>query len=191
MLPRFFIGIMFISFSVFAACNSEQERKIPDAPAVEQPVNDFALLEEELSKDTSNIEMRTMLATRYYSSGDLIKAAYHFLKIYNQDPKNYAALTNLGNIYYDSQQDIKAIEFYEKALAIDPADINIRCDLATCYSNVNKMKKAKQILEENIRIDARHSKSHHNLSVILRKNGDIERADKELAIYKSLSGNAQ
>ena len=189
MLPRFFIGILFISF--FAACNSEQERKVQNTAAVEQPVNDFAILEEELSKDTSNVEMRTMLATRYYSSGDLIKAAYHFLKIYNQDPKNYVALTNLGNIYYDSQQDIKAIEFYEKALAIDPTDINIRCDLATCYSNVNKMKMAIQILEENIRIDARHSKSHHNLSVILRKNGDIERADKELAIYKSLSGNTR
>ena len=191
MLPRFFIGIIFISFSVFAGCKSEQERKVPDTPAVDQPLNDFALLEEELSKDTSNVEMRTMLATRYYSSGDLIKAAYHFLKIYNQDPKNYVALTNLGNIYYDSQQDIKAIEFYEKALAIDPADINIRCDLATCYSNVNKMKMAIQILEGNIRMDARHSKSHHNLSVILRKNGEIERADKELAIYKSLSGNTQ
>ena len=181
MLPRFFIGIIFISFSVFAGCKSEQERKVPDTPAVDQPLNDFALLEEELSKDTSNVEMRTMLATRYYSSGDLIKAAYHFLKIYNQDPKNYVALSNLGNIYYDSQQDIKAIEFYEKALAIDP-------NLSEAYSalchNKNRYEYdalgAEAACKRALELDPNSSVAHKTFANFLYTRGRFDEALAEI-----------
>jgi tetratricopeptide (TPR) repeat protein len=187
MLRYLALGV-FAAFSLsFYSCHSNQENTSDVSSAGNPADNEFNLMEKKLDQDSTNIELRNLLASRYYSAGKLNNAAFHYLKIYEQDHKNFSALFNLGNIYYDSQQDDKAIEYYEKAMDVDSTNINIRCDLATCYSNINKMKKAIDMLRGNIKMDARHEKSHYNLSVILRKSGDIKGADKEMEIYKTLT----
>ena len=140
MLRRITFGVLVaLTFSLLS-CHSKKENR-NDAVAVEKPADaDFAMMENNLANDSLNLQLRSVLAAKYYAAGQLDKAVYHYLKIYDQDNKNINALNNLGNIYYDSRQDDKAIEFYEKGLAIDSADIDVRCDLATCYSNINKMK---------------------------------------------------
>jgi len=178
------------------SCNQEEKKQA--TPATQAPVAaptpqqaaaaELPKLQQEFAKDTNNIENRNLLAAKLYAAGELEKAAEQFNLVYQRDPKNLVALSNLGNIYYDSQQDDLAIDYYEKALAIDPNNINMRCDLATSYSNINKLKKAIQILEENIKNDPKHPTSHYNLSVILKKKGDIKEAEKEMEIYKSLTG---
>ncbi len=182
----------------FYSCGSSNEKKIEtvappvaSTPALEQKAvsPELAALEEKFNKDTTNYEVRAMLASNYYSSGALEKSAYQFLKVYEHDNKNIVALSSLGNIYYDSHQDDKAIGFYEKALEIDGKNINMRCDLATCYSNINKLKKAIQLLKENIQMDANHAQSHYNLSVILQKKGDVKEAAEEMKTYETLKSS--
>jgi hypothetical protein len=36
-------------------------------------------------------------------------------------------------------------------------------------------------------MNATHAKTHHNLSVILQKNGNTKEAEEEMKIYKSLT----
>ena len=175
MLKRMALIVVSVAGLITCSCNSLPEKN-PDGPAVNSPAG-----------DELNVELRTMLAVRYYSAAQLSKAAVHFLEVYKQDSLNLVAIGNLGNIYYDSQQDEKAIEFYEKALAIDPGNLNIKCDLATCYSNVNKYKRAISLLEENIKMDPLHAKSHHNLAVILKKSGDEKNANKAMQKYNELT----
>ena len=106
--------ILFISV---ASCNSDSPSNVkPKESEAAKPKDELAELEAKLAVDSTNIELRNLLATRYYSNGQLEKAAYHFIEIYKQDNNNLNAITNLGNIYYDDHQDAKAIEFYEKAI---------------------------------------------------------------------------
>jgi len=182
-----------IVFSLFA-CNSGSDQQAKNDPPKEEKVSkpaddDFATLEKKLESDSMNMDLRASLAAAYYAGGQPEKAASHYLKVYKQDKKNFQALVNLGNIYYDIHQDDHAIEFYEKALEMDPGNMNVKCDLATSYSNINKNKKAIQLLRDNIKVDAHHVKSHYNLSVILRKDGNAKEADQELEIYNSLTAN--
>lgn len=187
MLKRMALIVVSVAGLITCSCNSLPEKN-PDGPAVNTSAGDeFSVMEAKLLQDSLNVELRTMLAVRYYSAAQLSKAAVHFLEVYKQDSLNLVAIGNLGNIYYDSQQDEKAIEFYEKALAIDPGNLNIKCDLATCYSNVNKYKRAISLLEENIKMDPLHAKSHHNLAVILKKSGDEKNANKAMQKYNELT----
>lgn len=198
MLHKFiFVALCTISF---ISCNSKEEKK--NEPSVQQTNNssmvtpsnpsiDLSGMESKFARDSNNYELRAMLASNYYAAGVLDKAAYHFLKVYEHDNKNLIALSSLGNIYYDSRQDDKAIMYYEKALELDPKNINMRCDMATCYSNINKLKKAIEILKENIEMDKTHAQSHYNLSVILKKNGDIKEADEQMKIYTDLKSGTK
>jgi len=195
MLHKFSFGLLSVAVFTFISCNTNEEKKNDNSfvqtksinEGIQMPSNDFSFLEERVGKDSLNIEIRTMLASKYYSAGELEKANYHFLRIYELDNKNFTALSNLGNIYYDTQQDDKAIQYYEKALEIDPDNINMRCDLATCYSRINKLKKAIEILNENIKMDYNHLQSHYNLSVILKLSGRVKEADEEMKIYQKIS----
>lgn len=195
MLNKFsFCFLCAVSFTL-PSCNSNGEKQrdtsvtqtIPPSAVTQTPSSDLALLEKKFQQDSQNVELRNMLAANYYAAGMLEKAAYHFTKVYERDNINLIALSNLGNIYYDVQQNDKAIEFYEKALALDSENIDMRCDLATCYGRINRVKKAIQILKENIKMNADHVKSHHNLSVWLKQNGDIKEADAEMKIYQTLN----
>lgn len=173
----------------FTACNSGSVKSTTTTVAndASKPKSETDELEAKVLADSTNIEVRTLLATKYYTGGILDKAAYHFIIIYQQDTNNLNALVNLGNIYYDSQQNEKAIEFYEKALRNNSNNINLRCDLATCYSNVTEHKKAIDMLRGNIKIDPRHAKSHYNLSVILKRTGDDLGAAKEMKEFELLN----
>ncbi|MEI6489016.1 MAG: tetratricopeptide repeat protein [Bacteroidota bacterium] len=198
MAPKFILGTLCAASLTLFSCNRTEEKKA-DAPteqstmapqAAQAPENkDLIMFEKKFEADSSNFELRAMLAANYYTAGQLQKAEYHFLKVYEHDNKNMVALANLGNIYYDSKQDDKAIGFYEKALELDPKNIDMRCDLATCYMNINKLKKSIKLLKENIAMNPKHEKSHHNLSVILKQNGDLKEADDEMKIYESLKTN--
>lgn len=202
MTTKLFLGACCAVSITFLACNnnSSEEKKsdisatnpvtsAPAAPA-EQPVPAQLLeMEKKFAADTNDYQMRLMLANNYYSLNMLPKAEQHFLKVYEHDNRNMIALTNLGNLYYDTKQDEKAIAFYEKALEIDKNNVNMRCDLATCYLNINKQKKAIKILRENIALDPKHEKSHYNLSVMLKQNGDLKEADEQMKIFEQLKAN--
>jgi tetratricopeptide (TPR) repeat protein len=189
--------ILFYSLSLalllsIVACNSDSQSNIKTKETEKaKPIDEFAELEGKLAADSTNIELRNLLATRYYSTGQLEKAAYHFIEIYKQDNSDLNAITNLGNIYYDDHQDAKAIEFYEKAIKVDSTNINIRCDLATCYSNLSNYKMAIKILKHNSEIDPRHAKSHYNLSIMYNRIGDKVNAEKELKTYQTLTEGAK
>ena len=77
-----------------------------------------------------------------------------------------------GLLYEKENRLLDALRSFEKALELDPKNIDMRCDLATCYMNINKLKKSIKLLKENIAMNPKHEKSHHNLSVILKQNGD-------------------
>lgn len=186
MLQRTSFAVLISLSFLFASCNSNQEKKSENTTENKSPSADFSQMEKKLEQDSLNIELRTAVAAQYYASGQLEKAANHFLRVINQDKKNLPALTNLGNIYYDSHQDDKAIEYYERAVEIDSMNIDMRCDLATCYSNINLLKRSIKILKDNIKINPLHAKSHHNLAVILKRNNENAEADKEMKIYESL-----
>jgi superkiller protein 3 len=185
-----FIGASLTFFS----CNRTEEKKAETTTSPDylkqqdqKPLApELIAAQKRFAADTTNYEIRTMLAVNYYSAGDMDNAIYHFNKVVEHDSKNLIALANLGNIYYDVKQDDKAIEYYEKALELDPKNIDMRCDLATCYMNINKLKKAIKILKENIEMNPKHEKSHHNLAVILKQNGDIKESEDEMKIYESL-----
>jgi Tfp pilus assembly protein PilF len=187
----FFINILFYFF-VSCKSNTDQKNNAYIEPskknntATEAHSNYSDSLETILRQDSFNIVLRAKLATDYYSNGELGRAAYHFLIIYEMDNKNMLALTSLGNIYYDTQEDDKAIQFYEKAMVLEPDNIDMRCDLATCYFRINKLKKAEVILRDNIKKDFTHKKSHYNLAIILKQAGKINEANSELNIYNSL-----
>lgn len=191
---KFSIFILAACGIVLFSCNSDAEKKNDTSvaqtnrtTAETQIPNEILQLEKQVEQDSQNVELRTTLAASYYKAGVLDKAAFHFLKLYEKDNNNLIVLSNLGNIYYDAQQDDKAIDFYEKALVLDPNNIDMRCDLATCYGRINRMKKAIQILKENIKMDASHEKSHHNLAVWLKQNGNTEEAEAEMNIYTTLA----
>lgn len=196
---KFSHALLWALVIILFSCNTKEEKKSDNSSVqpnntlqeTQAPANDVALLEDRVAQDSLNIELRTMLAAKYYSTGNFEKAHFHFMKIYELDNNNLIALANLGNLYYDTQQDDKAIQFYEKALVIDPSNINMKCDLATCYSRINKFKKAIEILNGNIKMDYNHLQSHYNLSIILKQTGNTKEADEEMKIYQKLSSGVK
>ena len=177
------IAVIFCAAGLaFFSCNRTEKKeeaaattKKDSIPAAQVAANkEMELQEKKYAADTTNYDNRTMLAAAYYNAGAIDKAIYQFTKVVDHDSKNVMALGNLGNIYYDVKQDDKAIEYYERALELDPKNIDMRCDLATCYMNINKLKKAIKLLKENIEINPKHEKSHHNIAVILKQNGDLK-----------------
>ncbi len=195
MVLKFTSATLCVAVSALLACSSGNESKSgePNSKPVNTsseavaPADDFSAMENQLSGDSLNIELRSVLAAKYYSVGNLNKAAYHFSLVHEMAPTNLDAVRNLGNIFYDDNKNEKAIQFYEQALAIEPNDINMRCDLATCYSRINKLKKATDILRENIKKDFNHAQSHYNLSVILEQDGKMKEAAEEMKIYRSIT----
>lgn len=177
------------------SCNSNKVEK-PEKETVQshsedvlntKPSDEMSTLENQIREDSLNTELRSTLASKYYSMGDLNKAEVHFLTILKQKPDNLNAKVNLGNIYYDSQKNEQAILYYEKSLLSDSKNINLRCDLATCYLRIKNYSKAIKILKKNIQMDKNHLQSHHNLSVIFKAAGNNQEADAEMAIYNKLS----
>ncbi len=195
---KLIISACCIASFTFFSCNRSEDKKDDKASTtpdyLKQPDQkplppELVMAEKKFEADTTNYDARMALAAACYNAGALDKAIFHFTKVYEHDNKNLIALTNLGNVYYDVKQDDKAIDYYEKALELDPKNIDMRCDLATCYMNINKLKKAIKLLKENIEINPKHEKSHHNLAVILKQNGDLKESEDEMKIYESLKTN--
>ncbi|MFN8165545.1 MAG: hypothetical protein U0X76_05090 [Bacteroidia bacterium] len=80
-----------------SACNNVQESKqetkadsteqSAPAAATQQTGPDFSAMEAVMSKDSTNSQMRIELASAYYNSGNLEKAAYHYTIVYKADQR--------------------------------------------------------------------------------------------------------
>ena len=191
MFSKSFFGAIIICLTglSFFACNSSVKKETSNTDERNLVIaNDsFAIYENMLLKDSSNISLRTLLAKEYYAAKKYNNAISHFTTIYNYNNKNLTALINLGNLYYDTELYDKAIEFYKKALVIDNTNTNVRCDMATCYLNIKEPKTALALLKENIKMDNNHKQSHHNLSVVYTELGMTKEAEEETAIFDKLS----
>jgi tetratricopeptide (TPR) repeat protein len=188
MFTKYLCAGLFMLGLLTEACHSNEGTLNESKTGDQKTADPFSTLENQLHADSTNLNIRLMLASKYYAAGQLAKAASQFSRAYEQDQKNLIALTNLGNIAYDSNQDDKAIGYYEKEIALDPANLNVRCDLATCYARINKLNNAIEILRQNIKIDSLHQKSHYNLAVILQKKGETKESGEEMKIYTALTG---
>jgi Tfp pilus assembly protein PilF len=189
-------GVLFFLIAltvIFVACNQNRP-VVPEKVVANNPnqmgagfsSDSFAYYENELAKDSLNIDLRLALATNYYAERLFEKATDHLLRVIRQDPKNMEALVTLGNVYYDAGQDANAVKYYEKALQLEPKNVNVRCDLATCYLNMKQPEKSLTLLKKNLEIDPNHAQSHHNLSVVYEQLGKTKEAEEQMKVFNSL-----
>ncbi len=122
-------------------------------------------LEEKVSADSTDYDLRFELAGIYYDMGALMMSAKHYRKAADLEPKNVEALVNLGVVLNEMGRSEEAIEAYDRALEINPDDVKAICNLGLAYYGVGKYPGAIDQYRRALELDPESIEAHYNLGV--------------------------
>lgn len=100
------------------------------------------------------------------------------------NPADEKTLCRLGEIDAARGDISKAYAEYSKAVDLQPADADAKLGLANVLIEMNQQDKALTLLEQIIQSDPANATAHYRLGMIYRKNGRLEDAQREVALYK-------
>ncbi|MEE8219654.1 MAG: tetratricopeptide repeat protein, partial [bacterium] len=81
----------------------------------------------------------------------------------------------------------KAMEAFKRAVKINPRDAKAHYGLGYIYDEKGMLNEAIGEFKKAIEINPNEGRAHYNLGVIYEKKGMKEEAERELAIYNSLT----
>lgn len=155
--------------------------KKPRVAAVVPPKTPSTSVDPEASKKAlrSGIE--------FSRQGKLQEAEAQFLRAVELDPTNGKAHYALGFVYNEQNNVEKAMEAFRRAVKINPRDAKAHYGLGYIYDEKGMLNEAIGEFKKAIEINPNESRAHYNLGVIYEKKGMKEEAERELAIYNSLT----
>lgn len=125
----------------------------------------------------------------YYSEGttELVKGRYkdalkQLIEAEKLDAENPKILVNLGMAYYFMKKREVAIKKIERALEIDPKNTDARLNLGSFYQENKQYTQAMANYQEALKdlIYPQHFRTHYNMALIEKQNGNIELAQVHL-----------
>lgn len=118
------LGLIAVAMVVYTAWDGFKKNNKPAPPPVEganenmQHAADMARAE--LTKDSTNVNARIMLANVLYDSGNWSEAIIHYKSALRSSPKTITTMVDLGVCYYNLGDSDDAVSLFTKALDVDP-----------------------------------------------------------------------
>lgn len=161
--------------------NEFYAQQLGEIYAKKKKYNEAAQVYEELVKQyPSNIQYGLELAGVYVFSDQYDKA----IEAYNLLEKSIGITEEITRqkqqLYLRQNKLEKALEEARKLIASEPGEVSYRIELAELLIANERLVEAVKPLEEALKINPDESQAHVLLADIYRKNGDIERCNKEL-----------
>ncbi len=111
------------------------------------------LFEKVLSKDPTNLEVKTKMAMTYMTSSNPMQGIQMLMEVLKKDPENQLALFNMGMLSIQSGQYDKAIERLERLVKINPGHIQGQLLLGIAWMNSGNAEKARGQFEKVKKMD--------------------------------------
>ena len=166
-------------------CATKQNEQIN--PSVIMP--DIQLVLDKAKNEPDNFEAQ-MKAGEMYSKIQRFDTALDYYKKAQQiKPNDLQANIKLAGAYFDKKKYVEAEKYFLRALRIEPKNVDIRSDLGLTYylRDPSDDKRAISEYRMSLEINPSHEPSLQNLSVVLKKTGDVEELKKTLARLKKVN----
>lgn len=126
--------------------------------------------------------VREYCAGDYRTAGDLLALSLE------EDPENDAACYYLALIMLSDNDTDKALAFLERASSLDPSNQWYRLTAARIFTGIGENGQAAEILQELIDTDPGKSEYYYELTDILVRNNDLDKALETLGKIEQLRG---
>ena len=162
-------ALLTIVFAVFASI----------APALAATVHE---------KDSTGSGDYFIEGVREYCAGDYRTAGDLLALSLEEDPENDAACYYLALIMLSDNDTDKALAFLERASSLDPSNQWYRLTAARIFTGIGENGQAAEILQELIDTDPGKSEYYYELTDILVRNNDLDKALETLGKIEQLRG---
>jgi len=212
-----FVGVVVITALIllFVSQGSKNKNFIVDTATQERAQEQISDLENKLTSDPQNIELKRNLSRAYYLAGDLSDAQQLLQGIITASTTDPQYYVDLGRVY-EAQGDYAQAEVaYKKAIAFNTQEIespllqnvppalkeSLKNNFAPTIYNfptpysalgnlylvyLNDPNKAISVLLEGIKVVPKYPDFHFMLSEAYRKTGDFVNADKYQKLFETL-----
>lgn len=114
------------------------------------------------------------------------QAAAEYARAYKQDPNNAQLLCRLAEFDSAKGNFAEAQKKYESAVKLAPGDADAKLGLAKTMMDLNKPDQALPLLQEAVQEEPSNAVAHYRLGTLYRREGKMDEARQEIAIYKKL-----
>jgi Flp pilus assembly protein TadD len=105
--------------------------------------------------------------------------------------RSVPALQALGSLLLWEGRFDEAVPFIREALEHVPSSAQTRMDLARALDGAEKLPEAIAAYRELLRVAPDQHKAHYNLALLYRRQGDMEKAQREMAAFQKAHAAAQ
>ena len=116
------------------------------------------------------------LANAVYETGDKQQSIECYRKVISLAPSNFWAYNNLGSILEEMDQNTEALQYFRKALEIIPGHHKALFNIGVVLSKMGYEQKAQEYYWDSIRGYNRYPYSFLNLSLLYKKEKQLDRA---------------
>jgi Tfp pilus assembly protein PilF len=146
-------------------------------------------LNEALEINPDNLQVRTLLAFLYTTTGEnqLAEIQYEIIlqQAAQQDPQNMEAQRYLGQLYFQQRKFDKALEKFNAILQSDPKDLDAKLFLSLIYDETNKRPEAIKVLKEILEAEPENADALNALGYIYAES-NIRLNEAEDLISKAI-----
>ncbi len=116
------------------------------------------------------------MANAVYEAGDKQQSIECYQKVIALAPTNFWAHNNIGSIYEEEGKNTEALHYFRKALEIVPGHHKALFNIGVVLSKMGYEQKAQEYYWESIRGYNRYPYSFLNLSLLYKKEEQLDRA---------------
>ncbi len=150
---------------------------------------DIQLVLDKAKNEPDNFEAQMKAGEMYSKIQGFDTALDYYKKAQQIKPNDLQANIKLAGAYFDKKKYVEAEKYFLRALQIEPKNVDIRSDLGLTYylRDPSDDKRAISEYRMSLAINPSHEPSLQNLSVVLKKTGDVEELKKTLARLKKVN----
>lgn len=116
------------------------------------------------------------MANAVYETGDKQQSIDCYQKVLSLAPSYFWAYNNVGSIYEELERNTEALQYFRKALEIEPGHHKALFNIGVVLSKMGYEQKAQEYYWESIRGYNRYPYSFLNLSLLYKKEEQLDRA---------------
>jgi len=120
---------------------------------------------------------------------DVVKAEDFFKKSISLNQNIPEAYNNLGFLYQSLEDNDKALNFYKKTIELNSNFYHAYHNMGTIYVQIGKLDDAKKNFYKSIEINPFYTKSHRELSRLIKYTNQNKHLDQLIKIYSRINDN--